>query len=235
MRVLIVQNYDSTGLGQVCTALNDAGAERDYRRPYLGQALPEDCSGHDAVVVLGGGQSAVDDDIHPYLPHLATLMRCFAEAEKAVLGICLGSQILARAFGAQNLIGIAPEFGWQEVRLTADAKSDPVLSELPQAFPIFQWHDDTFTLPDGAIRLAANDATENQAFRVHRAAYGIQFHFEADRPLVVKWNERFADVIARKEPDWTERHPGLAERHGPVADDAGRRIAEAWVRQIRAA
>jgi hypothetical protein len=57
----------------------------------------------------------------------------------------------------------------------------------------------------------------------------------AGRSLVSKWNERFADVIARKEPDWTERHPELAERHGPVADDAGRRIAAAWVRQIRAA
>jgi GMP synthase-like glutamine amidotransferase len=235
MRVLIVQNYESTGLGQVCAALNEAGAERDYHRPYLGQALPEDCSEHDAVIVLGGGQSAVDDDIHPYLPHLATLMRCFAEAEKAVLGICLGSQILARAFGARNLLGAAPEFGWQEVLLTEDAAADPVLSELPPAFPIFQWHDDTFTLPEGAVRLAANGVAANQAFRIGRAAYGIQFHFEADRPLVTKWNERFADVIAQKRPDWSERYPDEAERHGPVADDVGQRIARAWVRQVRAA
>jgi GMP synthase-like glutamine amidotransferase len=235
MRVLIVQNYESTGLGQVCAALDEAGADRDYRRPYLGEALPESCNEHDAIVVLGGGQSAVDDDAHPYLPHLATLMRCFAESEKAVLGICLGSQILARAFGGQNLIGAAPEFGWQEVALTDDAASDPVLSALPSAFPIFQWHDDTFTLPEGAVRLAANGATENQAFRVHRAAYGIQFHFEADRPLVTKWNERFADVIAAKQPDWSERFPHEAERHGPVADDVGQRIARAWVKQVRAA
>jgi GMP synthase-like glutamine amidotransferase len=142
---------------------------------------------------------------------------------------------LARAFGGQNLIGAAPEFGWQEVALTEEAASDPVLSELPSSFPIFQWHDDTFTLPDCAVRLAANDATENQAFRVGRAAYGIQFHFEADRPLVRKWNERFADVIAERQPGWTERFPSEAERHGPVADDVGQRIARAWVRQVRAA
>ena len=83
------------------------------------------------------------------------------------------------------------------------------------------------------MRLAANGATQNQAFRVHRAAYGIQFHFEADRSLVTKWNERFADVIAQKQPDWSERYPGEAERHGPVADDVGKKIARAWVKQVR--
>ncbi len=232
MRVLVVQNYESTGLGQVCAALNEAGAVRDYRRPYLGEELPADCNEHDAIVVLGGGQSAVDDDIHPYLPHLAKLMRCFAENEKAALGICLGSQILARAFGAQNLIGAASEFGWQEVKLTEHAAADPVLSPLPAAFPIFQWHNDTFTLPDGAVRLAANDAAENQAFRVGRAAYGIQFHFEADRPLVAKWNERFSDYLQEKRPDWALRHPLEAELHGPLADEVGLKIARNWVAQI---
>lgn len=229
MHVLIVQNFDSTGLGQVCDALNEAGATRDYRKPYLGEALPDDCSQHDAIVVLGGGQNAVSDDIHPYLPHLVGLMRCFAEHDKAALGICLGSQILARAFGATNLIGTAPEFGWQNIKLTDEAASDPVMAALPSDFPIFQWHDDTFTLPDGAVRLAANDATPNQAFRVHRAAYGIQFHFEADRPLVVKWNERFAEIIDKKDATWAARFAGEAEKHGPVADDVGRRIAKAWV------
>jgi GMP synthase-like glutamine amidotransferase len=142
---------------------------------------------------------------------------------------------LARAYGATNLIGKASEFGWQQIALTDEGKSDPVLGAVPGHFPIFQWHDDTFTLPEGAIRLASNNATPNQAFRIGRAGYGIQFHFEADRPLVEKWNLRFADIIAQKEPDWAKRHPELAERHGPVADDAGRRIAEAWVRQINGA
>jgi GMP synthase-like glutamine amidotransferase len=233
MNVLIVQNFDSTGLGQVCIALKEAGATRDYRKPYLGEALPDDCSDHDAIVVLGGAQNAVDDDGHPYLPKLAALMRCFADNDKAALGICLGSQILARAFGAQNLIGQAPEFGWQNINLTDDAKSDPVLGALPDAFPIFQWHDDTFTLPDGATRLASNGATPNQAFRVRRAAYGIQFHFEADRPLVEKWNARFPDAIAQKDPDWFDKYPALSDEHGPHADAAGLMIARAWVGQIK--
>lgn len=233
MNVLIVQNYDSTGLGLVCRALNEACATRDYRKPYLGEALPEDTSGHDAIVVLGGGQSAVDDHIHPYLPQLAGLMRRFTDEGKAALGICLGSQILARAYGAQNLIGKAPEFGWQKIELTDDGKADPVLGALPGHFPIFQWHDDTFTLPEKAIRLAHNSATPNQAFRVGRAGYGIQFHFEADRTLVEKWNARFPDDIARKDPHWFDKHSQEAELHGPHADAAGLKIARAWVSQIR--
>ncbi|MGL4488893.1 MAG: type 1 glutamine amidotransferase, partial [Rhizobiaceae bacterium] len=205
------------------------------RKPYLGEPLPADCSGHDAIVVLGGAQSAVDDDIHPYLPKLTELMRCFADNDKAALGICLGSQILARAFGATNLLDEATEFGWQTVNLTDEAKADPVLGQLPSSFPIFQWHNDTFTLPRGAAHLATNDVTQNQAFRVGRAAYGIQFHFEADRKLVEKWNARFADYLDEKQPDWKDRHASEAARHGPQADDAGRAIARAWVAQIRAA
>lgn len=234
MRVLVVQNFDSTGLGQIGAALDEAQARNEVKKPYLGEELPDGIDGHDALIVLGGGQNALADDDHPYLPRLAALMRRFAEGDKAVLGICLGSQILARAFGATNLIGAAPEFGWQQIELTQDAANDPVLSKVPASFPIFQWHDDTFTLPEGAVRLAANDATQNQAFRVHRAAYGIQFHFEADRPLVRKWNERFADVIAEKQPDWTDRYPHEAAQHGPMADDVGRKIARAWVKQVRA-
>jgi GMP synthase-like glutamine amidotransferase len=233
MHVLIVQNFESTGLGQVCEALEEAGASRDYRKPYLGEALPEDCSAHDAIVVLGGAQNAIDDENHPYLPKLAALMRCFADNDKAALGICLGSQILARAFGATNLLDKATEFGWCQVDLTDAAKSDPVLSAVPQSFPIFQWHNDTFTLPDGAVRLAQNAVTPNQAFRVGRAAYGMQFHFEADQILVEKWNDRFADYLDEHKPFWKDAHASEAAKHGPQSDAAGRAIAKAWVAQIR--
>ncbi len=112
MRVLVVQNYNHTDLGLVGAALAEAGAEIDLRRAHQDEALPHDASGHDALVVLGGGQNALDDDRYPYIPGLLALMKDFAESDRAVLGICLGSQLLARAYGATNLIGAAPEFGW---------------------------------------------------------------------------------------------------------------------------
>lgn len=233
MHVLIVQNFDTTGLGQVCQALDEAGATRDYRKPYIGEALPENCADHDAIVVLGGAQNAVDDEKHPYLPHLAQLMRCFADNDKAALGICLGSQILARAFGAVNLLDQATEFGWCEVNLTKDAQSDPVLASVPAQFPIFQWHNDTFTLPEGAVHLAQNAVTQNQAFRIGRAAYGMQFHFEADQLLVEKWNTRFSDYLDEHKPAWKQTYANEAAKHGAKSDAAGIAIARAWVAQIR--
>ncbi|HMM64703.1 MAG TPA: type 1 glutamine amidotransferase [Mesorhizobium sp.] len=232
MRVLVVQNFDNTDLGQVGRALREAEAEIDLRCAHLGEELPPDPSGHDAMVMLGGGQNALADDEYPYFPTLLSLVRDFEAADKAVLGICLGSQLLARAFGGQNRVGVATEFGWQAISLTEQAKGDPVLGALPQRFPIFQWHDDTFSLPQQAVRLASSAVAENQAFRVGRAAYGFQFHFEADQPLVREWSLSFASMIGARHPDWGDRLEGEAARHGEQADAAGLAIARAWVAAI---
>ena len=232
MRVLVVENDRVTLLGQVGIALEEAGAELDICRPHAGDALPADETQHDAIVVMGGPQNALDDERHAYLPDLAALMRRFGDADKSVLGVCLGSQLLARAYGAKNHIGTAPEFGWCTVVLTQDGEGDPVLSAAAGAFPIFQWHSDTFTLPDGATRLATNDAAANQAFRIGRAAYGTQFHFEASRAVVEDWVEEFSDLIARNNPGWLEQRAALAEENGPAADATGLALARAWVATI---
>jgi GMP synthase-like glutamine amidotransferase len=232
MKVLAVENYRGTGLGQVGAALAEAGAEVDIRRPYLGEDLPANAAGHDAIVILGGGQNALADDAHPYFPALLDLARDFETRDRAALGICLGSQLLARAFGGTNLIGTAREFAWCEVRLSEEGASDPLFAGLPGAFPIFQWHDDTFTLPPGAKHLASSPIAENQAFRVGRAAYGIQFHFEADRPLVRRWTDDNRDYLAERQPDWPGRMEEEAARFGPAADSAGLAVARAWVSLI---
>lgn len=233
MRVLVVENFDGAPLGQVGTALSEAGAEIDLRRAFAGDGLPADPGGHDALVVLGGGQSALDDEDSPWLPQLAALTRRFGEADKAVLGICLGAQIVARGHGATNILGLPIEFGWHEVRPTEKGRSDPLVSALGEGGPIFHWHVDTFTLPPGAEHLASSDRTALQAFRIGRAVYGIQFHFEADRTLVGMWNDHFADEIADCAPDWAERAVAEAARNGPRADAAGLAIARAWTRLIR--
>ena len=233
MRVAVVENTRVSHLGQVGVALEEAGADLDIFRPWDGGALPDGIDDHDALVVLGGEQNALDDETHPYLPELARLMRAFGDAGKAVLGICLGSQILARAYGGENKLDAAREFGWHEVRLTDEAATDPVLRTVGDRFPIFQWHSDTFSLPEGAVRLATNDTTRNQAFRVGRAAYGTQFHFEASRSVVDAWNAEFISMMVSLDPDWPARHPQMAEEHGRLADEVGLTLARAWVRQIR--
>jgi GMP synthase (glutamine-hydrolysing) len=233
MRVLVVENMPHSKLGQVGVALTEAGAQIDLRRPYEGAALPDDAADFDALVVFGGEQSAVDDELHPYLPSLARLMRVFTEADKAVLGICLGSQLLARGYGAENLLNRTREFGWHDVMLTAEGRADPVLSAAGDAFKIFEWHSDTFTLPLGAVHLAANPAVANQAFRVGRAGYGMQFHFEASTDVVVEWNDIFRHQIVERDAQWLEDYQLHAAADGPQADAAGLALARAWVKQIR--
>lgn len=229
MRILVVENFAGTGLGQIATALAEAGAEWEMVRPYLGEALPDTHGRHDGLVVLGGGQNALADSENPHFPALLGTMRDFTASGRAVLGVCLGAQLLARAFGARNLIGTAPEFGWSRVAATQEGRLDPLLRGLAEEFTTFQWHDDTFTLPGGAVRLAGSPAAANQAFRIGRAAYGMQFHFEADRKLVAEWSMNFAEWLAERQPDWPGRHGQEAARHGPEADRNGLAIARAWV------
>lgn len=229
MRVLALENYIGTPLGVVGTVLEEAGADVDLRRVWKGDAVPTAAESYDGLVVLGGEQSALDDADYPALPKIVSLIDSFMDADKAVLGICLGAQLVARAAGATNILGRPVEFGWQEVTPTPAGRADPLIAALGDGSPVFHWHLDTFTLPPGAVHLASSAATEFQAFRLKRAVYGLQFHFEADRPLVAAWSAEFAEVIATYAPDWQVRLPAEAARHGPRADATGAAIARAWV------
>lgn len=229
MRVAIVENTEVTHLGQVGVALAEAGALIDIWRPWSDGRLPDDMDRYAGLVVLGGEQSALDDHTHPYLPGLCSLMRGYADADGAILGICLGSQLLARAHGAANHLDRAREFGWHRVTTTEAGAQDPVLSVAGGGFPIFQWHSDTFDLPEGAVRLATNGNAVNQAFRIGRAAYGTQFHFEASRAVVEAWNRGFPEAVERRHPGWHGDFAAIAGEHAPAADAAGLAMARAWV------
>jgi GMP synthase (glutamine-hydrolysing) len=233
MRVLVIENYVNTPLGVVGEALAEQGVDVDLRVAWKGSDVPDRPDGYDGLVILGGDQSAVDDADCPWLPRAAALSRAFGEADKAVLGICLGAQMIARGAGAENILGRPIEFGWHYVRPTAAGRADPVIGALGAGSPLFHWHTDTFTLPAHATRLAESDLTEIQAFRIGRAVYGIQFHFEADRTVVERWNEQFAPVIAGFAPDWPQRFDNEAQVNAEQSDAAGRAVARAWVGLIR--
>lgn len=232
MRVAIIENMAGTPHGQVGVALAEINAELDVICVYQGDALPVDASSHDALVVFGGEQSAIDDEKYPYLPLLAELMRHFTEADKPVLGICLGSQLLARAHGGENLLKATREFGWESIKVNAAGRKDPVLSTVGESFRIFQWHYDTFTLPEEAVRLASNGAATNQAFRIGRASYGTQFHFEANTSVVDGWRNDFAESIEKISPGWLANYDNHKASNGAQADAAGLALARAWVKLI---
>lgn len=232
MRVLVIQNYPDSGLGQIEPILIEAGYAIDLIHAYNGQTLPEDDSNHKALIVLGGDQNALADDEFPYFPNLLNLIRAFGDHEKAVLGICLGSQLIARAYGGENVLNRPMEFGWHEVRLTEQGAADPVLSAAGAAFPIFHWHRDTFLLPEAAVHMATSDMTVNQAYRIGRATYGTQFHFEADTKLVSEWSASLSEMIAGFDSQWAAEFPRNVQLSGVAADRAGAALARAWVDMI---
>jgi GMP synthase (glutamine-hydrolysing) len=133
-----------------------------------------------------GGPMSVADDL-PWLADERALLREAVGAGRPVLGVCLGAQQLGAALGAPVRPGPAPEYGVGEVHLTAAAIGDPVFGPAPTPLPCVHWHGDTFGLPEDAVRLAGNDAYENQAFRVGDHAYGLQFHVEVTAALVGHW------------------------------------------------
>jgi GMP synthase (glutamine-hydrolysing) len=231
MRVAIVRNMEDTHLGQVGVALAEAGALIDIYDPWRDATLPGLC--YDALVVLGGAQSALDDTAHPYLHALAETMRACGDAGRPVLGICLGSQILARAHGALNHIGTAPEFGWHPVNATPAGLADPVLSAAGPTFPTFEWHSDTFTLPPGAVHLATSASVPMQAFRIGDTSYGFQFHFEASSAVVASWLRLWPGHVDREAPGWRARLAEHQAASGAASDAAGLAIARAWVALVK--
>ncbi len=230
MRILVIDNYPDCPIGLVGQTLIEAGAIIDRRHPYRGEALPGDANGHDGLIILGGPQSALADDEHPYLKPLCDLSLDFTRTDKAVLGICLGSQLLARAHGGTNILGRPIEFGWQDVTPVAAGRSDAMMAELGEVSPMFHWHNDTVTLPPEATLLASSIMTPVQAWRVGRATYGVQFHFEASTEVVEGWStSHFAPAMANYHPGWEQERHRLAETLGAKADAVGIALARQWV------
>lgn len=231
MRVAIVENTRITHHGQVGVALHEQAARIGLYRPWADETLPV-MANYDALVVFGGEQAATDDHTHPYLPRLADLMARTADSGKATLGICLGSQIMARGLGAENRLGGTREFGWCDMTLTEAAATDPVMAALPRQFPIFQWHSDTFTLPPGSVQLATSPVAPVQCYRIGRAGYGMQFHFEVNRPMAADWLCEFPALIETISPGWGSDFAVHAATRGAEADRHGLAMARAWVRLI---
>ncbi len=229
MSFLVIENYQDTGLGLLGQAAREGGISWEAVRAYLGEALPEETNGFKGLVVLGGAQNALADEDYPHLPGVCDLIRAFHEEDKPILGICLGSQLIARAFGGSNILGRPVEFGWKVVVPTEEGRQDPVLKTLGDGGPQFHWHTDTVTLPEGAVHLAESAMTPVQAFRMGRTTYALQFHLETGLEDARSWTEVFAGDIRAHSPDWHERFDAEASRHAATSDAIGAALARAWL------
>jgi len=185
VRALVIQHEEDAPGGLVSAWLDQRGADQEVCLIGADGREP-DPRRYDMVVSLGSQCSAYDDDV-PWVSREQALLRDAVRADVPVLGICFGSQILARALGGQALRAERSEIGWVPVRTREPA--------LIAEGPWFQWHSDTFTPPAGAALLAESPAGP-QAYTVGRSL-GVQFHPEVTNEIVEEWVSLGADQLAR--------------------------------------
>jgi GMP synthase (glutamine-hydrolysing) len=193
-KILSVQNIQCETLG----LLEQMFVYDGYRIEKVNaqnDPLPTSPLGYDTIVILGGPMSVYDN--LPYLKKEQELIRNAMKNDIPVLGICLGSQLIAQAAGGHVYKGKKKEIGWYNVYLTPASSNDIFRGFTDKTIRIFQWHGDTYDLPANAKILAYSDLYP-QAFRIG-SAVGIQFHFEVDEPLIQTWMKEYsAELIAEK-------------------------------------
>ncbi|QBQ53478.1 type 1 glutamine amidotransferase [Nitrosococcus wardiae] len=162
---------------------------------HRGDPLPE-IGSIDWLVVMGGPMNIDEEDKYPWLLQEKKFIEQAIKAEKVVIGICLGAQLIAAVLGAKVFPNPYKEIGWFPIQFTAEAKASPLFNFLPQKLNVFHWHGDTFELPLGASRLAQSKACHNQAFIYNDKVLALQFHLEV-RP------ENVRQIIAHCEHELT--------------------------------
>ncbi len=223
----ILQHVAHEGPALIADGLRQAGQRVDVVRLDRDEPLPEEGS-FTGLVVLGGPMGVSEGDSHAWMAAERALMAATARNGKPVLGVCLGAQQLAMALGAEVITGAAPEIGLGQVELTGPGRLDPVTGPeygglSATTIPCVHWHRDTFSLPDGAVHLAASQRFPHQAFRWGDRAYGLQFHVEVDRALATGW----APYLP---PGVTLSRSGVAQ-----VETVGRRLLQRFVQRATSA
>jgi GMP synthase-like glutamine amidotransferase len=185
--ILVIQNSKIEGIGTLGNLL-----ESDGFRLRIVYAKQEKIPTGDfpLLVVLGASESANDDV--PYLLDEQKLIRKFVQNKIPVLGICLGSQLIAKSFGSKVFAGNKKEIGfYNDIIIDNDSS---LFSGIKSPMTVFHWHGDTFSLPDNSIRIAHSQNYENQAFQLE-SAVGVQFHLEVDETTVKLWLDKAQEKL----------------------------------------
>lgn len=185
--IAAIRHIPFEGLGYIAEAIGRTGLEYRYFDLYAGDAPPQ-LHDVEALISMGGPMSA--NDALPYLEAELRLIESAAALGKPVLGICLGSQMIAKALGGRVYQNPVSEIGWAPIHWTAAARRDALLKDLLEPETVFHWHSETFDPPSGSISLAWSEACENQAFRMGSLIYGFQFHLEVTPEMIADWCEQ---------------------------------------------
>ncbi len=174
MKVEVLQHVPFEGLGSIEAWLSERGAAVHTTRFYQSAALPDPRS-IDLVIAMGGPMSVNDEREHPWLKQEKAFVKEAVDRGTAVLGVCLGAQMIASALGARVFANAHQEIGWFPVQAVS---TDADVFRFPPQATVFHWHGETFGLPPGAVHLASSAGCKHQAFQIGKRVIGLQFHLE---------------------------------------------------------
>ena len=232
--VIVLQHVACETIGTVDGSLAERKLPFRYVRSFEGESVPREMGDSPALIVMGGPMGVYEENRFPFLREELGLIESALRAGRPILGICLGSQLLAKALGAEVKKGPRKEIGWHRVRLSGAGRADAVFGGAPEEFTALHWHGDIFDLPKGAALLASSEMTDRQAFRWGRNAYGILFHLEITEPMLREWVSNFAGELAAEKLDGAailNEAPRRLEAMRPIGADVFGRWADLAVQK----
>jgi GMP synthase (glutamine-hydrolysing) len=184
---LVIRHVAFEDLGNLADALHQARLSVTYREAGLDTLMDIDPLGPELIVILGGPIGAYEEEKYPFLIDELHILETRLTADLPTLGICLGSQLMARALGAKVYPGPCKEIGWFSLQLTEPGRRSPLAFLTDDQMKVLHWHGDTFDLPQGATRLASTLLYENQAFSWGKGWLALQFHPEVTLKGLERW------------------------------------------------
>lgn len=238
INLLVIQNSPTAPLGVLDECIGDRrGIAVEIVAPCAGERLYISNS-YDGLIVLGGPMNAEDDAHYPHLKDVVRLIQLFYQEEKPILGICLGAQLIARAFNRRVYQHHRVELGFTPLRpINSAIANDPVLkSALPSncnLIHIMEWHFDTFDLPEQAELLITGDNCQNQAYRIRDNIYGFQCHFEVTQSILQGWLANGKEYIQNNHPNFPEQLSKQAELYLNQSNLFCHKVCHAWLDLIQ--
>lgn len=186
MKLLVLRHVPHEHLGSFADILNDKGIDYDYINLYE-DSQELSLLGYHGLIILGGPMGVYDSDKYSFMDKEEIIIKDAILKKIPVLGICLGAQLIAKALGAKVYPNSVKEIGWYLLEITDQAVFEPLFKGFDMNELVFQWHGDTFEIPEGAVKLFSSPLCQNQAFRFGDKVYALQFHLEVTRQMIEEW------------------------------------------------
>jgi GMP synthase (glutamine-hydrolysing) len=183
MRIQCIQHAFHEDTGVIKPWITQKGYDLQVTRMFNNESLP-DTIDFDWLIILGGPMGSYEESRYPWLVEEKRFIEKCIRSDKKVLGICLGSQLIADVLGGKVFKNRYKEIGWHTVSLTQAGKKSELFTDFPESETVFQWHGDTFDLPDKAVHLIKSDVCQNQAFCYGENVLALQFHLEFTPAIV---------------------------------------------------